>query len=114
MEPLETLEVKSESSVSEDVIVRVGSQQMSMKHRLRMVQTEDSQGNLLYLVTNQFDLMYDEISDIYRSSWAIEKFFKWMKQHLQIKHIHRQSDRAVHNQIRIALINFLFCPLLSL
>jgi hypothetical protein len=37
LEPLEFLEVSLESRVSEDVIVRVGSQQKKMKHKLRMV-----------------------------------------------------------------------------
>ncbi len=106
LEPLDSLEIPQNSDVSEDILVRVGSGQKKMKHLLRMVQTEDSQGNLLFLVTNRFDLSCDEISDMYRSRWAIETFFKWMKQHLRIKHFHGQSDRAVHNQIWIALIAF--------
>lgn len=73
-----------------------------------MVQTEDSEGNLLFLITNRFDLSCDEISEMYRSRWAIETFFKWMKQHLRIKHFHGLSDRAVHNQLWIALIAFCF------
>lgn len=88
IEPIEFLETPQDSHVSEDVIVRIGSPQKKMKHLLRMVQTEDSQGNLLFLVTNRFDLTCDEISDMYRSRWAIETFFKWMKQHLRIKHFH--------------------------
>ncbi|NIK78357.1 IS4 transposase [Paenibacillus castaneae] len=46
--------------------------------------------------------------------WAIETFFKWMKQHLRIKHFHGQSDRAVHNQIWIALIAFCLLFLVKL
>lgn len=114
LEPLEFLEIPANSSVSEDVIVRVGSQQKKMKNKLRMIQTEDSQGNMLFLVTNRFDLSCDEISDMYRSRWAIETFFKWMKQHLRIKHFHGQSDRAVHNQIWIALIAFCLVLLVKL
>lgn len=114
LEPLEWLDIPTGSSVSEDVIIRVGSQQKKMKHKLRMVQTQDSQGNLLFLVTNRFDLSCDEISDMYRSRWAIETFFKWMKQHLWIKHFHGQSDRAVHNQIWIALIAFCLLVLVKL
>ncbi|WP_270166691.1 IS4 family transposase [Paenibacillus sp. SYP-B4298] len=114
IEPIEFLEVPQESYVSEDVIVRVGSPQKKMKHLLRVVQTQDSQGNLLFLVTNRLDLTCDEISDMYRSRWAIETFFKWMKQHLRIKHFHGQSDRAVHNQVWIALIAFCLLLLVKL
>ncbi|MHA6484956.1 IS4 family transposase [Paenibacillus sp. strain BS8-2] len=106
IEPLEEREIPEGSCVSVDMNVRVGSQQKLMKHTLRMIQTEDSQGNMLFLVTNRFDLTCDEISDMYRSRWAIETFFKWMKQHLRIKHFHGQSERAVQNQIWIALIAF--------
>lgn len=67
IEPITFQEVPKGSSVNEDVIVRVGSPQKKMKHLLRMVQTQDSQGNLLFLVTNRFDLTCDEISDMYRS-----------------------------------------------
>ncbi|URJ43682.1 transposase [Paenibacillus polymyxa] len=59
----------------------VGSTQKRMKHKLRMMETTDSQGNFLILLTNRFDLSCDEISEMYRSRWAIETFFKWMKQH---------------------------------
>jgi hypothetical protein len=48
LEKLEFLEVEIDSSVIEDVIVRVGSHQKKMKHNLRMIQTEDSQGNPLF------------------------------------------------------------------
>lgn len=114
IEPLEFLEITADSSVSEDVIIRVGSPQKKMKHELRMIHTEDSQGNLLFLVTNRFDLTCDEISEMYRSRWVIETFFKWMKQHLRIKHFHGQSDRAVQNQIWIALIAYCLLLLVKL
>lgn len=114
IEPLEEMDVPAGSLVSADCLVRIGSQQKKMKHALRMVQTEDSQGNLLFLITNRFDLTCDEISEMYRSRWAIETFFKWMKQHLQIKHLYGTSEQAVTNQIWIALIAFCLLVLVKL
>lgn len=114
IEPLQELAVPENSHVAVDVLVRIGSEQKKMKHTLRMIQTEDSQGNLLFLVTNRFDLTCEEISEMYRSRWAIETFFKWMKQHLQIKHLYGTSDHAVHNQIWIALIAFCLLALVKL
>lgn len=70
-----------------------------MKHAFRMIETQDSEGNLLFLVTNRFDLTCDEINEMYRSRWAIEIFFKWMKQHLQLKHLYGTSEQAVTNQV---------------
>ncbi|OXM15532.1 IS4 family transposase [Paenibacillus herberti] len=114
MEPLEAYDVPAESVVSADWRVRIGSQQKRMKHELRMIQTQDSEGNELFLVTNRFDLTCDEISEMYRSRWAIELFFKWIKQHLQIKHLYGTSERAVMNQIWIALIAFCLLMLVKL
>lgn len=108
IEPLEELALPEGSSVSADWRVQIGSQLKKMKHLLRMIQTQDSEGNLLFLflVTNRFDQTCDEISEMYRSRWAIETFFKWMKQHLQIKHLYGTSEHAVYNQVWIALISF--------
>ncbi|MFD0717715.1 IS4 family transposase [Paenibacillus sp. GCM10027626] len=114
IEPLEELDIPEDSQVAADVLVRIGSQQKKMKHTLRMIQTEDSQGNLLFLVTNRFDLTCDEISEMYRSRWLIETFFKWMKQHLQIKHLYGTSERAVCNQVWISLIAFCLLALVKL
>ncbi|MGE7622463.1 transposase, partial [Viridibacillus sp. NPDC096237] len=63
-------------------------------------------GNILCLITNRFDLEPDEISDMYKSRWAIELFFKWIKQHLNIKKFYGQSENAIYNQVFIALIVF--------
>ena len=46
----------------------------------------------------------DEIAETYQSRWAIELFFKWMKQHLNIKKSFGHSEQAVHNQVYVAMI----------
>jgi len=66
--------------------------------KIRILDTRD---NELILLTNQFDLIADEIAEIYKSRWTIELFFKWMKQHLSIKKFYRHSEQAIHNQIYI-------------
>lgn len=38
-----------------------------------MVQTEDSQGNVMFLVRNRLDLLFDETSDIYKILLLKEK-----------------------------------------
>lgn len=114
IEPLQSFETPEGSKVAVDECVLVGSHQKRMKHKLRMIETADSEGNLLYLLTNRFDLSCDEISEMYRSRWAIETFFKWMKQHLRIKRFYGTSERAVHNQVWITLIAFCLLVLAKL
>src|SRR5699024_11824009 len=70
----------------------------------RKIRILDSKDNELILLTNRFDLSADEIAEIYNSRWAIELFFKWMKQHLSIKKFYGHSEQAVHNQVYIAMI----------
>ncbi|KQO04682.1 hypothetical protein ASF12_14240 [Paenibacillus sp. Leaf72] len=63
IEPLKELVIPDDSVVSADWHVRIGSQQKKMKSVLRMVQTHDSEGNLLFLVTNRFDLSKQYVRD---------------------------------------------------
>lgn len=53
-----------------------------MNYELRLMTTEDLDGNPIMIVTNDFQLSAEEIGDIYRYRWKIELFFKWIKQHL--------------------------------
>src|SRR5690625_903432 len=69
---------------------------------------------MLRLITNRFDLSSDEMSEIYRSRWAIELFFKWLKQHVKIKHFYGMSEKAIQNQIYIALITYCLHVLIQL
>ena len=36
-------------------------------------------------------------------NWKVELFFKWIKQHLRIKHFYGTSDNAVKTQIWISI-----------
>lgn len=78
-----------------------------------MIETTDSEGNQLILITNRFDLTSDEVSAMYRSRWAVETFFKWMKQHLRVKQFYGTSDQSVYNQLWIALIAFCLLVLIK-
>ena len=54
-------------------------------------------------LTNNFTLPALTIAQIYKSRWAIELFFKWIKQHLRIKTFYGTSENAVKTQIWIAV-----------
>lgn len=113
IEPLHTYELPPNSVVSLDEKIVVGTQKKRMKHPLRMIQTVDSEGNLLFLLTNRFDLTADEIGEMYRNRWAIETFFKWMKQHIKIKTFYGTSENAVMNQVWMALIAYCLLTLVK-
>src|SRR5699024_3791891 len=85
-------------------MVVIGTKQNRTENVFRKIRIHDSKGNELTLLTNRFDLSTDYIAEMYKSRWAIELSFKWMKQHLSIKKFYGHSEQAVHNQVYIAMI----------
>jgi hypothetical protein len=104
--PVESFKLPIDAGVLTDEMVYVGTPQKRMENVLRLIHTVDSEGNPVAILTNRFDLDADEIGQIYRERWTIETFFKWLKQHVRIKTFYGTSERAVMNQIWIALIAF--------
>lgn len=95
------------SSIIREAIVRLGNPQTyQMTYALRLIETVDSKGNLICIITNEMEMSAKELSEVYRKRSQIELFFKWIKQHLTIKQCYGRSGVAVYNQLRIALITF--------
>lgn len=102
------------SLVKSDSMIILGTPQKRVDNYLRLIETVDSNGNPIRIVTNRFDLDAEEISEIYRARWAIELFFKWLKQHVHIKKFYGTTEQAVENQIYIALIAYCLLLLIKL
>lgn len=105
--------VEHENILSDSVIL-LGTPQKQMNHLLRLIEVVDSQGHVIRIVTNRFNMTVEEIGAIYRSRWAIELFFKWIKQHVRIKSFYGTSEKAVWNQIFLALITYSLLLLVKL
>src|SRR5699024_10955198 len=99
-----TFSLPANSIVLYDEMVITGTMQYNRENAYRKIRILDSKNNELTLLTNRFDLSADEIAEIYKSRWAMELCFKWMKQHLSIKKFYGRSEQAVHNQVYIAMI----------
>jgi Transposase DDE domain len=78
---------------------------------VREIQVEIDTGKVLRIFTNDLDASAQEIADLYKRRWAIELFFRWVKQTLKIGHFFGTSENAVRIQITIALIAFLLLRL---
>ena len=72
--------VAPESTIVSDQMVALGGSNAYLTDPYRLVEVSDTQGNPLRLISNRFDLSAEEISQIYRSRWEIELFFKHLKQ----------------------------------
>lgn len=103
---IDNFELSQDSDVLSDQMVWIGTTQNRAENAFRLLKVMDANGKILRLITNRFDLSAEEISEMYKSRWAIELFFKWVKQHLNIKKFYGQSEWAIQNQVFIALIVF--------
>jgi hypothetical protein len=82
--------------------------------RLRRICYKNLQtGRRLIFVTNHFDLTPLTITELYRQRWAIELFFKWVKQHLRIKHFLGNTPNAVKTQLWIAVSTYVLVAIMK-
>lgn len=64
--------------------------------------SEEYKRTLVYL-TNNWEIGAKDIALLYKYRWQVELFFKWLKQHLQIKKFWGYSENAVRIQIYTAI-----------
>ena len=87
------------------------SRRNPMSGLVREVQVMIETGVVLRIFTNDLTASAQEIADLYKRRWAIELFFRWVKQTLKISHFLGTSENAVRIQIVVALIAFLLLRL---
>jgi hypothetical protein len=79
--------------------------------RIRFVDPE--QPHSLVFITNNFTLPALTVTQLYKSRWQVELFFKWIKQHLRIKAFYGRSANAVKTQVWVALSVYLLLAILK-
>ena len=103
---LESRPVDSATGVRSDQIIWLRNPS-SIKHypdKLRRIHYVDAETDKsLVFLTNNFALPALTIALLYKGRWKVELFFKWIKQHLRIKHFYGTSDNAVKTQIWISI-----------
>lgn len=87
------------------------SRRNPMSKLVREVQVMIETGKVLRIFTNDLEVSAQEIADLYQRRWAIELFFRWVKQTLKIDHFFGTSETAIRIQITVALIAFLLLRL---
>jgi hypothetical protein len=87
------------------------SRKNPMQNAVREIRVKTNTGKVLRIMSNDLDAPAQEISDLYKSRWLVELFFRWTKQTLRIRHLVGTSENAVRIQIATALIAFLLLRL---
>ena len=82
--------------------------------KLRRIKFYDAEHDKdLVFLTNNMDLKASEIAFLYKKRWAVELFFKWMKQHLKIKSFWGTTLNAVKIQMYCAVIAYCLVALVG-
>ena len=90
------------------------SRKNPMSNAVREIKIKIDTGKILRVLTNDLDAPADEIAALYKRRWAIELFFRWIKQTLKVRHFYGRSENAVRIQIAVALIAFVLLRLAHL
>jgi len=70
-------------------------------------------GKRLAFLTNNFMLPALTIAALYKQRWQVELFFKWIKQHLRIRHFFGTSENAVKTQIWTAVCFYVLAAIIK-
>jgi len=101
--------VNKDNGVLLDQIGKLTGIYVSIRYpeKLRLIKFyDDETGNNLVLLSNNLDLMAEEIAQLYKYRWKVELFFKWIKQHLKVKSFWGTSLNAVKIQVYSAIIAY--------
>jgi Transposase DDE domain/Domain of unknown function (DUF4372) len=102
--------------ILKDEVIELSGNQSKIKYpkRLRRVAIwDDINQQVIEVITNQMSWTANTISELYKSRWQIEIFFREIKQLLHIKSFIGTSENAVMIQIWTALITILVLKVLK-
>jgi hypothetical protein len=116
LQVVEELKVAAGGNILSDRIGFLPARQVKngrnpMQEAVREVRIITDNGKVLRILSNDLDAGAQEIAELYRRRWAIELFFRWIKQILKITRFIGTSENAVRIQITVALITFLLLRL---
>jgi transposase len=99
-----------------DQTVRLKNHKVSQDYPglIRRLKYYDSDLEIEFVfITNNFEISALEVARLYKYRWAVELFFKWIKQHLKVKTFWGHSFNAVKTQIYIAMITYLLVVIIK-
>ena len=99
-----------------DQRVMLGGHYSAKKYpeHLRRIRFRDPEsGKTLVFLTNNTALPASTICALYKSRWQVELFFKWIKQHLRIKHFLGTSENAVKTQVWCAVATYVLIAIVK-
>jgi hypothetical protein len=117
--PLDATETRQTATLGPILSDRIGhlpkrqanSRKNPFHKPVREIRVKIETGKILRILTNDLKASAQAIADLYKRRWAIELFFRWVKQNLKLRKFLGTSENAVRIQIIVALIAFLLLKL---
>lgn len=107
-EPRVVPEKESGSSVTiidDQTGLLVSKKQHRTANRYRVIKaTIDQSGEQICFVTNMLEADAYQIASWYKQRWEIELFFKFIKQHLNVKHLVSRTENGIRVMIYMTMI----------
>ena len=75
-----------------------------MRGRVREVRVRTETGKVLRILTDDPDAPAERVAGLYKRRWAVELFFRWVKQTPRIRRFLGAGENAVRVQVAAALI----------
>jgi transposase len=113
---IHSLAVPPDQGVRSDQIIQLTTfySLQGYPERLRRIRFfDDETGRFFVYLTNNFSLPALTITQLYKSRWQVELFFKWIKQNLRIKSFFGTSPNAVKTQVWIAVCVYVLVAILK-
>ena len=113
---LSSRKVDKSTGIKCDQTVRLKNYKVSLDYPdvIRRIKYYDLDLKMEFVfITNNFEISALEVARLYKYRWAVELFFKWIKQHLKVKTFWGHSFNAVKTQIYIAMITYLLVVIMK-
>jgi len=91
--------------ISDSWVYLYTMQSKRTKHPVRLIEAvrKDDAAPIVF-ITNIADIKETEITEIYRSRWDIEVFFKFIKQHLNFTHLLNRTENGIRVVMYVTMI----------
>lgn len=104
-EDVNTLKSESLELISDEWVYLFHQDKIKYKVPFRLIKAKRNQdGQILFFVTNSKDIEALSITEIYKSRWDIEVFFRFLKQELNLKHFSSFSLNGIKVILYVQLI----------
>lgn len=104
---LESFQLPQNSIIFYDARVQLGQPGINQTEKPLHLVGYRVGGKEYWIATDRFDLTAEQIAQIYKLRWDIEKLFAWWKRHLRVYHLISRSEHGLKIQILAGLITYL-------